>query len=212
VDEAFHRWAQVYLPNYGWVPIDANKGDAGTPADQVRGFGELANRFLITTQGGGDSQYLRWGYNYQATYRATGYCKLEEEALGFWEPLAPAEGGFGMLTGELVFARAGGFAGTDDRVVIDPRGTVRVSGKLLGERYGQLSEVEMAALASLLTNWSERRFEGRAPRGAADDFTYEVTYDGHTLRWSSLAEGVPAELSALVARIQAVAEACEKSD
>jgi sugar lactone lactonase YvrE len=87
VDEAFHRWAQVYLPNYGWVPVDANRGDAKSPADQARGFGELANRFLITTQGGGDSEYLRWGYNSDAQYGATGYCHLEEENFGFWEPL-----------------------------------------------------------------------------------------------------------------------------
>ena len=87
VDEAFHRWAQVYLPNYGWVPVDANKGDAASPVDQARGFGELSNRFLITTQGGGDSEYLRWGYNSHARYTSSGYCKIEEDNLGFWEPL-----------------------------------------------------------------------------------------------------------------------------
>ncbi len=87
IDEAFHRWAQVYLPNYGWVPVDANKGDARSPADQARGFGELANRFLITTQGGGDSQYLHWGYNSFAKYKRSGHCKVEEDHFGFWEPL-----------------------------------------------------------------------------------------------------------------------------
>ncbi len=91
IDEAFHRWAQVYLPNYGWVPVDANRGDAESPADQARGFGELSNRFLITTQGGGDSEYLGCGYNAFARHRATGYCKVEEEQFGFWEPLEPAE-------------------------------------------------------------------------------------------------------------------------
>jgi len=89
IDEAFHRWAQVYLPGYGWVPVDANRGDAKSPADQARGFGELTNRFLITTQGGGDSTYLGWGYNSFAKYQATGYCKIEEENFGFWEPLTP---------------------------------------------------------------------------------------------------------------------------
>jgi transglutaminase-like putative cysteine protease len=94
IDKAFHRWAQVYLPGkpgsnggYGWVPVDANRGDAKTPADQARGFGQLANRFLITTQGGGDSEYLGWGYNAHARHKATGYCKVEEEHFGFWEPL-----------------------------------------------------------------------------------------------------------------------------
>ncbi len=91
VDEAFHRWAQVYLPTYGWVPVDANRGDKKSPADQGRGFGGLSNRFLITTQGGGDSEYLSWGYNSFAKYKTTGYCKIDEDNLGLWEPLEPSE-------------------------------------------------------------------------------------------------------------------------
>jgi transglutaminase-like putative cysteine protease/sugar lactone lactonase YvrE len=91
VDEAFHRWAQIYLPNYGWVPVDANRGDARSPADQARGFGELSDRFLITTHGGGDSEYLGWGYNAFSRYKTNGYCKIEEDNFGFWEPLAPVD-------------------------------------------------------------------------------------------------------------------------
>lgn len=98
VDEAFHRWAQVYLPNYGWIPVDANRGDAKSPADQARGFGELPNHYLITTQSGGGSQHLGWSYNSFATYTTEGYAKIEEGNFGFWEPLntdgdAPATGG-----------------------------------------------------------------------------------------------------------------------
>ena len=87
IDEAFHRWAQVYLPNYGWVPVDANRGDSASPVQQCKGFGELANRFLITTQSGGDSEYLCWGYNAHATYQTTGFCNIDESNFGFWEPL-----------------------------------------------------------------------------------------------------------------------------
>jgi len=87
IDEAFHRWAQVYLPGYGWVPVDANRGDKSSPADQARAFGELSNRFLITTQGGGDSEFLAWSYNSFAEYKLTGYCNIEEEHFGFWEPV-----------------------------------------------------------------------------------------------------------------------------
>jgi transglutaminase-like putative cysteine protease/glutamine cyclotransferase len=89
VDDAFHRWAQVYLPNYGWVPVDPSKGDSKSPVDRARGFGDLANRFLITTEGGGNSEYLKWGYNSYSHYKMTGYCKVEEDNLGIWEPLAP---------------------------------------------------------------------------------------------------------------------------
>lgn len=89
VDDAFHRWAQVYLPSYGWAPVDVSRGDAATPADQARGFGDLGNRFLITTQGGGDSDLLRWNYNSYAKYKTRGPCKVEEDNLAFWEPLEP---------------------------------------------------------------------------------------------------------------------------
>lgn len=91
IDEAFHRWAEIYLPNYGWVPVDANRGDAKAPADQARGFGELSNRFLITTRSGGGSEYLGWSYNSFATYQASGYCHVKEENFGFWEPLEGPE-------------------------------------------------------------------------------------------------------------------------
>jgi hypothetical protein len=89
VDEAFHRWAQVFLPNYGWVPVDPSKGDSPSAVNRARGFGDLENRFLITTEGGGNSEYLRWGYNSYAHYKMTGYCKVEEDNSGIWEPLAP---------------------------------------------------------------------------------------------------------------------------
>ncbi len=92
IDEAFHRWAQIYLPNYGWVPVDANRGDQRSPADQARGFGGLSNRFLITTQGGGDSEFLGWGYNALSKYKTTGYCHITEDQFGFWEPLEEAKG------------------------------------------------------------------------------------------------------------------------
>ena len=91
IDEAFHRWAQVYLPNYGWVPVDANRGDSDSPVGQAKGIGELANRFLITTHSGGESEYLSWGYNSNARFKTDGYCKIEEDNLGFWEPLEKAK-------------------------------------------------------------------------------------------------------------------------
>ena len=87
IDDVFHRWAQVYLPNYGWVPVDSSRGGKKIPVDRSRGFGELSNRYLITTEGGGASEYLDWDYNAFARYKTTGYAKVEEEKFALWEPL-----------------------------------------------------------------------------------------------------------------------------
>jgi len=92
VDEAFHRWAEIYLPNYGWVPVDANRGDSPSLIEQARGFGEVDNRFLITTHGGGDSEFLGWSYNAYATFKTTGQAKTEEDNFAVWEPLKEAAG------------------------------------------------------------------------------------------------------------------------
>ena len=91
VDEAFHRWAQIYLPNYGWIPVDANRGDSDSPVGQAKGIGHLADRFLITTHSGGGSEHLAWGYNSFAKYKMDGYCKIEEDNFGFWEPISAGD-------------------------------------------------------------------------------------------------------------------------
>ena len=87
IDEPFHRWAQIYLPNYGWIPVDPSRGAVESPVVQAKCFGQLANEFLITTHSGGDSKYLRWSYNHYANYKLNGRCKVEEDNFGFWEPL-----------------------------------------------------------------------------------------------------------------------------
>ena len=89
-DEVFHRWVEIYLPPYGWIPVDPSRGDKETPAGQADGFGYASNRCLITTISGGDSEYLGWTYNSNDRWTAIGKCKVETENIGEWSPLTPA--------------------------------------------------------------------------------------------------------------------------
>lgn len=91
VDEAFHRWAEVYLPNYGWVPVDCNRGDQEWPADQATGIGMVSNRLLITTIGGGDSKTMEWTYNANRWWTFKGRAAVSEENFAVWRR-AKAEG------------------------------------------------------------------------------------------------------------------------
>jgi hypothetical protein len=88
-DTVFHRWPEIYLPNYGWVPFDASSGRGTflTPADAAAAIGNREPNFLITTTGGGSSEYLGWEYNSEATWKAKGPCKVVVEKVGEWSPI-----------------------------------------------------------------------------------------------------------------------------
>jgi sugar lactone lactonase YvrE len=86
-DDIFHRWAEVYLPRVGWVPVDPSGGDDPLPADQASFFGQLSNRFLITTRGGGGSEYLGWDYNGTQRWTTRGKARVRTETVADWEPL-----------------------------------------------------------------------------------------------------------------------------
>ena len=61
IDTVYHRWCEIYFPNYGWVPVDPSRGD--TRNDPPGFFCRQVNDLFVTTVGGGDSTYLKWGYN-----------------------------------------------------------------------------------------------------------------------------------------------------
>ncbi len=85
IDTAYHRWAEIYLPRIGWIPVDVNAGDSEWQGDRCFSFGGIANRFLITTRGGGDSRWLNWGYNVETAYRTRGKANVRTESFAEWD-------------------------------------------------------------------------------------------------------------------------------
>ncbi len=85
-DFVYHRWVEIYLPGYEWIPVDPSRGDKEWPRDQALSFGYLSNHFLITTHGGGGSEYLGWDYNSSESYEADGPVQLRVERIGEWDP------------------------------------------------------------------------------------------------------------------------------
>lgn len=87
IDDVWHRWAEVYLPNYGWIPVDVSAGDSPVPAQRARKIGVLNNRYLITTKGGGDSEFLEFYYNFNARWKSQGTCKVHSKQFGEFTPI-----------------------------------------------------------------------------------------------------------------------------
>lgn len=87
LDEVFHRWCEIYLPNYGWIPFDANKGDKPLAAEQTQGIGDIDCRYIITTTSGGESEYMDWNYNFNHHWTSKDKCRIYTEYYGEWQPL-----------------------------------------------------------------------------------------------------------------------------
>jgi transglutaminase-like putative cysteine protease len=83
VDTSFHRWAEVYLPPYGWVPIDVQADDRSSGISYAN-FGIIADNRFATTIGGGNSEYLSWNYHDRYQYYYSGSTNVTRERSFTW--------------------------------------------------------------------------------------------------------------------------------
>jgi len=86
VDTVYHRWAEVYLPPYGWIPVDVTHDDTDTGPIYTY-FGAITDERFATTVGGGNSEYLGW--NYHDSYRYyydINRPDIDRESSFTWEP------------------------------------------------------------------------------------------------------------------------------
>jgi transglutaminase-like putative cysteine protease len=86
LDDVFHRWVEIYLPNYGWIPIDPSGGDDKLPRNQANAIGHLSPRFLITTQSGGGSETMEWTYNSNDNWTTEPKTYVVSDHYADWEP------------------------------------------------------------------------------------------------------------------------------
>ncbi|HYC78796.1 MAG TPA: transglutaminase domain-containing protein [Planctomycetota bacterium] len=73
VDTVYHRWSEVWLPGYGWFPVDVSRNDAEDGEKINAAFGRTSRRLLVLSVGdGGDHELLGWSYFAETRHRARG--------------------------------------------------------------------------------------------------------------------------------------------
>jgi hypothetical protein len=87
MDDVFHRWAEVFLPGYGWIPVDPSGGDQDWARDQAAAIGHVSGTLLITTQSGGGSETMGWTYNSNQFWTTEPKTYVNFENFGDWEVL-----------------------------------------------------------------------------------------------------------------------------
>ncbi|MBN1480627.1 hypothetical protein JXA70_10175 [candidate division KSB1 bacterium] len=89
-DDVYHRWVQIYLPYYGWIPVDVTWDDKGTTPSYTY-FGATSNKLFVTTIRGDSSSLLKWGYNFYDSVKnpAPQSLVFDREAQWLWRETCP---------------------------------------------------------------------------------------------------------------------------
>ncbi|TET32380.1 MAG: hypothetical protein E3J72_19845 [Planctomycetota bacterium] len=90
IDSTYHRWPEVYIPPYGWVAVE--------PSVRIRYGAQLADfigyvddRAVITTIGGGNSDYVKWTYIARLANVEPEEARVGVRTSTEWQPLKDEE-------------------------------------------------------------------------------------------------------------------------
>jgi hypothetical protein len=104
------------------------------------------------------------------------------------------------------YHRTGGMAAVDDRVEIQPDGHVGVVKRGLPPHEAQLTRDQVTVLRDAFRGWSSLRPDYPAPRGAADQYQYEVKYGGKTVTGTDASPDLPNSLRNVWFNIEAISQ------
>ena len=114
-------------------------------------------------------------------------------------------GGASSSSSALEYHRTGGFAGLDDRLVIDISGTATVTRKARTRAF-TLNSTQLADLDQLFANADFATLQAKyLPASEGNDFfEYTITYKNYTVR--AMDTAVPAKLLPVIAKLNQLIE------
>jgi hypothetical protein len=118
---------------------------------------------------------------------------------------APKESPDAASLKHVYYHRTGGIAGVDDRVEITPDGKVGIARRGQVPHELQLTRDQVTLLREAFRGFDTLRSDYPAPRGAADDFQYEVRYGAKTVTGRDTSVDLPPQLRDIWLRIEAIA-------